>query len=232
VCTYHGAWYQVKPDKVTGEPVLREAALEIHTYNIKGHENPSKLDSDNEPQEDLINSEIRRSPIAISPIRTAAPVMSVTRTQPTITTPVGGSNAPPLRPGTPPVMMGTMLASLQSRLHAALQCTGLPVGGRGPAGPPGPAGPGGPRGPGGPGGPGALNPALIPQQPVAIAGDVKTMGQLPQVFTGDHAQADNFIEEVKGYLHLNQDMAGFDSPIKKIAFMLMLIKGPNTAGWM
>jgi hypothetical protein len=41
----------------------------------------------------------------------------------------------------------------------------------------------------------------------------------------------NFIEEVKGYLHLNQDMAGFDLPIKKIAFTLMLIKGLDMAGW-
>jgi hypothetical protein len=57
------------------------------------------------------------------------------------------------------------------------------------------------------------------------------MGQLPQVFTRDYGQVDNFSKEVKGYLHLNQDMAGFDLPIKKIAFMLMLIKGPDIAGW-
>jgi hypothetical protein len=63
------------------------------------------------------------------------------------------------------------------------------------------------------------------------AGNVKTMGQLPQVFTGDCSQVDNFIEEVKGYLCLNQDVAGFDLPIKKIAFMLTLIKGPDTMGW-
>jgi hypothetical protein len=41
----------------------------------------------------------------------------------------------------------------------------------------------------------------------------------------------DFIEEVKGYLHLNQDVVGFSSPIKKIAFTLMLIKGPDMAGW-
>jgi hypothetical protein len=57
------------------------------------------------------------------------------------------------------------------------------------------------------------------------------MGQLPQTFMGDHTQANNFIEEVKGYLQLNQDVAGFDLPIRKIAFTLMLIKGPDTAGW-
>jgi hypothetical protein len=32
-------------------------------------------------------------------------------------------------------------------------------------------------------------------------------------------------------LCLNQDVARFNSPIKKIAFTLMLIKGPDTAGW-
>jgi hypothetical protein len=98
---------------------------------------------------------------------------------------------------------------------------GLPGGGGG-----GPGRPGSPDAPGGPGGE-----PQVPQQPVMLAGDVKTMGQLPQIFTGNQDQADNFIKEVKGYLHLNQDMAGFDSPIKKIAFMLTLIKGPDTAGW-
>jgi hypothetical protein len=88
--------------------------------------------------------------------------------------------------------------------------------------------PGGRGGPGGPGGP----LAQVPQQPVAPVGDVKTIGQLPQVFMGNCTKADNFIKEVKGYLCLNQDIAGFDSPIKKIAFTLTLIKGPDTTGWM
>jgi hypothetical protein len=78
--------------------VLREVALEIHAYDIEGQENPSEPDSDNEQQEDPINSKIRRSPIMISPIRTAAPVMSATRTQLTITMHVGGNNAPLSRP--------------------------------------------------------------------------------------------------------------------------------------
>jgi hypothetical protein len=76
-----------------------------------------------------------------------------------------------------------------------------------------------------------LGQANVPQQPVPPAGDIKTMGQLPQVFTGNHTRVDNFIKEVKGYLWLNQDMAGFDLPMKKIAFTLMLIKGANTTGW-
>jgi hypothetical protein len=61
--------------------------------------------------------------------------------------------------------------------------------------------------------------------------DVKAMGGLPQIFNGDHARADDFIKEVKGYLRLNQDVAGYNSPIKKVAFTLTLIKGPEVAGW-
>jgi hypothetical protein len=57
------------------------------------------------------------------------------------------------------------------------------------------------------------------------------MGGLPQVFNGDRARADDFIEEVKGYLRLNQDVAGYNSPIKKVVFTLTLIKGLEVAGW-
>jgi len=57
------------------------------------------------------------------------------------------------------------------------------------------------------------------------------MGGLPQVFTGDCLLADNFIKEVKGYLRLNQDVAGYNSPIKKVALTVTLMKGPQVAGW-
>jgi len=57
------------------------------------------------------------------------------------------------------------------------------------------------------------------------------MGGLLQVFTGDRSLAEDFIEEVKGFLYLNQDIAGYNSLIKKVAFMLTLMKGPTIAGW-
>jgi hypothetical protein len=92
--------------------VLAEAALGIHAYNIEDQDSQSEPDSDNEQHTDLINDKIRRSPINISPTQVAAPVMSVTRTQPVITVQAGGSNALPSRPGTPPQMGGMTLASL------------------------------------------------------------------------------------------------------------------------
>jgi hypothetical protein len=48
VCMYHGTWYQVKPDQGTGEPVLAEAALEVHAYDIEDQDGHSEPDSDNE----------------------------------------------------------------------------------------------------------------------------------------------------------------------------------------
>jgi hypothetical protein len=57
------------------------------------------------------------------------------------------------------------------------------------------------------------------------------MGQLPQVFSGDRSQADNFVDELRGYLRLNQNVAGFNLLITKVSLALTLIKGPEVAGW-
>ena len=83
---------------------------------------------------------------------------------------------------------------------------------------------------GGPGGPNQLNPAT-PQQPVQPATDVKTMRALPQIFYGERTKADDFIDEVEAYLHLNVDVAGYNSPFKKVTFTLTLVKGESTAQW-
>ena len=56
------------------------------------------------------------------------------------------------------------------------------------------------------------------------------MGQLPFVFDGNQTKADDFINKVKSYLLLNQDVSRFNLPIKKVAFTITLIKGPDTAG--
>jgi hypothetical protein len=101
--------------------VLVEAALDIHAYDIKDQDGQSEPDGDNEQQMDPINDEIRRSLVTISPIRAAAPIMSMTRTSPVITIQVGGSNALPSRPGTPPAVAEMTLASLQSRLNMVLR---------------------------------------------------------------------------------------------------------------
>ena len=57
------------------------------------------------------------------------------------------------------------------------------------------------------------------------------MGQLPHEFTGNRTKADEFIKEVKAYFCVNEDIAGFNLPIKKVAFTLTLIKEDKIAGW-
>ena len=79
-------------------------------------------------------------------------------------------------------------------------------------------------------GQGGPDPAA-PQQPIQPALDVKTMGALPQLFYRDRTRADDFIDEVKAYLHLNTDIVGYDSPFKKVAFTLTLIKEESAAQW-
>ena len=128
----------------------------------------------------------------------------------------------------------TLTQSQSQRIASAMQQvfkqkkpgegSGLPSGGG--SGPPG----GGGFGPPGGGPPiGAQPPAA--QQPVPPAADVKAMGSLPQLFYGDRSKADDFIKEVKGYFRLNADVPGYNSPYKKVAFTLTLVKGEETAQW-
>jgi hypothetical protein len=57
------------------------------------------------------------------------------------------------------------------------------------------------------------------------------MGNKPENFWGDRTKAEEFIEEVKGYLRLNADVAGYNSPKTKAAFTLTCMKGSEVAGW-
>jgi Retrotransposon gag protein len=79
------------------------------------------------------------------------------------------------------------------------------------------------------GAPAPINPAQL--QPVPAAPNVKAMRTLPSPFYRDQTKAEQFMEEVKTYLRLNADVPEFDSPMKKVAFVLTHIKGPNVAGW-
>ena len=107
-----------------------------------------------------------------------------------------------------------------NQLNIALRCAHSGGGGGGGGG-------------GGEGGPPPGQPAPVGQGQAAIpaAADIKAMGQLPREFTRDRTKADDFIEEVKAYFRVNEDVAGFNSPIKKVTFTLTLIKGDEVAGW-
>jgi Retrotransposon gag protein len=57
------------------------------------------------------------------------------------------------------------------------------------------------------------------------------MGTSPRIFEGDRRQARDFIEELRSYIRVNQGVAGFESPIRKVALALTFIKGPEVARW-
>jgi|SRR6266850_1127508 len=98
-------------------------------------------------------------------------------------------------------------------------------GGGGGGGPPGGGAPGG-------GGTGPI-PTATAQGPVPAAapGDIRTMGTLPQIFTGNHAKAQDFLDEVLGYFCTNRGVAGFESPMCKVSITLTMIKGSEVARW-
>jgi len=57
------------------------------------------------------------------------------------------------------------------------------------------------------------------------------MGANPPIFNGDRDDADDFISKVEEYLLLNNDVAGFNSPKKKVALTLTFMQGPEVAEW-
>ena len=121
-------------------------------------------------------------------------------------------------------------ADVQNAFNNALRRQPGPGSGPPGGGAPGGGGGGGP--PAGGGAPGPLgagpNAAL---QPIPIVGDVKMMGQPPPIFYGDRTKADHFLDQVQAYLRLNRDVTGFNSPMKKMAFMLLHIQGEETNAW-
>jgi hypothetical protein len=71
----------------------------------------------------------------------------------------------------------------------------------------------------------------VAQQPVAggaLPTD-KLIGALPAIFDGNRERADDFIEELKAYIHLNQ--RAMTSYIQRLALTLTLTKGPIVAAW-
>ena len=236
VCLYNRVWHQVKQDTDTGEPRAFNLSPSIYHWDIPSDDEPEEEEEENaeDNQEDLeeptqTDIAIRLTPV---PSRTHTPqprntaktattqkplsllsgmstTVRTTTTQTTTGGTTGGSGA-----GTSGAPATTQ--SIQASLHTTLRHHGAP-----PTGQPGGGGGGGRGGP----------PAAAPQGVVPAANDVKAMGSLPQIFTGDRLQADNFIKEVKGYLHLNHNIAGFNSPIKKVTFTLTLLKGDKVAMW-
>ena len=214
VVRFNQQWYSLHFEKNTLRPFALHPRPEVAVFDEEDSEHDSDRASDiNEPEEDF-----RTSPASV-----------LARYQDMTTTVIAARTTTETqqRPNTPPNIAELLppAEQLYDALQRALRRT---PGGSGPGGPGG--NPSNPGGPGGPGGPGAGGVGGAQAQP-APAGDIRTMGQLPSVFTGDRAQAEDFIEHVKGYLCLNRGINGLDSAIRKIILTLTLIEGPQVVGW-
>jgi len=123
----------------------------------------------------------------------------------TTTTQTATATAPPPTQSTSTSTTGTTPADVLRSLQQALRRHAGGGGGSGGGG-----GGGGP----GPGG-GAPGPGQnVAQQPAQPPHDVKMMGALPNIFAGDQEQADNFVEQLKGYIRLNRLVPGMNSYIQ------------------
>ncbi len=155
---------------------------------------------------------------------TVAITTTTTRAGPTPATAPAPTAVPPAAAPTGAAQPGVE-DHLRNALAAALQCTGLGA----PPGRGGGGSGGGGSGGGGGGGGGGGQPAPIPPQqlvPIPAAADVCMMGTLPQIFKGEREKADTFMNEMLGYLLLNANVPGFESPMQQVALALTLIKGP------
>ena len=183
----------------------------LHDYNETDSEEESQNSDTEEP---TVDQQIRQTPI--DPVLRTSPLTSTTRLpEGAMTTTTQETTATMTAFDTPQTQSQKIASAMQQAFRQKKP-------GGGGSGPPGGGGAGPPPAGGQP-------PAV--QQPVPPAADVKAMGSLPQIFYGDHSKADDFIEEVKGYFCLNADVAGYNSPYKKVAFTLTLVKGEETAQW-
>ncbi len=210
---------------------VSEPIPEIHNYNIKVPTHTHQSESDTE--QDPLDITIRNSPINIKdPLAPITPDIqipffsiaksnlsqsitstSMTTTQ-TMTQTVTSAAITPQHPFTE--------AELEDLLNVAMGERGGGTGGI----PPGSPGRGGPPGGGGPAtGGGAA------AQPVAAAANVKAMGKDPPLFKGERSKADTFMNKVEKYLTLNYDVAGFNSPKKKVVLVLTFMQGPEVEEW-
>ncbi len=234
VCLYRGVWHSLKYTNADNKPVyLSEPIPEINDYDV---EVPTRTcNSESEPEQDPLDTAIRNSPAVLKePLAPETPItptpffavakndlsqiLTMTITTQTTTQTVGQATmAVAVAPQHP-----LTAYELEELLNIAMGEQGGGTGGN-PLGPPGGGGlPGG-------GGPAAAGAAAA--QPVIAAANVKAMGRDPPLFQGERKKADTFMNEVKKYLMLNYDVAGFNSPKKKVTLVLTFMQGPEVEEW-
>jgi hypothetical protein len=215
-------WYELKHDETTQRPYLGKRLPEVDEFNddvqealeSKG-EHSSNEEAIHEVERDaniIRNSPIHAPPKLENPLPN--PFSKLTTTMSTATT---------VQTTTTSTSTGTAQKPQDTVKGIWNRAFGRTPGGN-PRGNPGGGGGDGGGGDGGAGG--AAN-----QQVVPAGGDVRLMGALPTIFSGNRTEAHRFIKVVKSYIRLNEDVPGFRSPMKKVALTLTLMQGENVAAW-
>ncbi len=219
-------WHLLKYTNTDDKPVyLSEPVPEIHDYDV---EVPTHArNSESELEQDPLGITIRNSPAILKePLAPDTPItptpffavakndlsqiLTMTTTTQT-TTQTTAQTATAITPQHP-----LTAYELEELLNVAMGEWGGGTEGN----PPGP--------PGG-GGPAAAGTAVA--QPVTAAANVKAMGRDPPLFQGERKKADTLMNKVKKYLTLNDDIAGFNSPKKKVALILTFMQAPEVEEW-
>ncbi len=228
ITLHNGVWHQLTNPK---EPWLDTPMTSIHNYDIKsdtskgkGKSLPDTEDNIDKSLQKVIDQSIRESPLApntLLPPQAALildiPLMSMTTMAPT-------------------EMVGFMVVAPTQEEHIkkafgkAMKKYNLPYqpppGGGGPPGGGEPSGGGFPRGGGSP-----VGGAPAVRQPLIANQDNRPIGSPPSTFHSNRALANNFLDKIKLYFHLNWACPSYQSAITQATFTLTYIKGEQVAGW-
>ena len=225
VCIHKDWWTKIIWNKDEECYYTNGLLKKLHDYNKTDSEEESQ---DSDTEEPTVDQQIQQAPI--DPTLKTSPLTSTTKLpENTMTTTTEQTTATMATYDTTPTQSQKIATAMQQAFQQKKK-PGLPGGGGGSR-PPGGGGGSGPSGGGGGLGPPGGGQPPAAQQPVPPAPDIKAMGSLPQIFYRDQSKADDFIEEVKGYFCLNANVAGYNSPYKKVAFTLTLVKGEEMAQW-
>jgi hypothetical protein len=208
----------LKHDETTQRPYLGKRLPEVDEFDDDAQDAPESEEEHSSNEEAICEAErdaniIQNSPIYAPPRLEnplSNPFSKLTTTMSTATTVQTATTSTPTSTGQKPQ------DAVKSIWHKAFRRT--------PGGNPG-------GNPGGGGGGGGRVGGAANQQVVPAGGDVRLMGALPTIFNGNRAEAHQFIEAVKSYIRLNEDVPGFQSPMKKVALTLTLMQGENVAAW-
>jgi hypothetical protein len=210
-------WFELWHDTETGWPYQGKRVWDVDPYD----EDPDKplsehqtdMDNDLKEEEQRDVTMIQQSPISVPPtLQVSFKYMTMSQTTTALTIAVQTT------------MTGTAYNPSRSIKQAWNKGMKRNPGGGGPGGNPGGGGGGGwPPSPQGP--------PLVPQQVLQPQGNVRMMGALPEAFMGNCNKAGNFIEAMKTYIHLNQQVPGFKSAMQKINLALTLMHRKKVTRW-